>query len=89
MDIRRDAKDNESQSRPGRGKTKGGLSPQGHRAQVCAHFGWTMQYMLWGISWMQLHKMLVDQPVYEYDEDNGGAAPKTDYERFMAFNANL
>ena len=45
---------------------------------------------------MQIHKMLMDTPVYDDDDDNSegdgdrnSKAPKTDYDKFRAFNANL
>jgi len=46
---------------------------------------------------MQVHKMMVDAPHYD-DDDNSGSGtgskddagkPKSDYDKFRAFNANL
>ena len=35
---------------------------------MCAHFGWTLDYLLHGISWGTVQRMLIDAPGVE-DED--------------------
>jgi hypothetical protein len=35
---------------------------------VCAHFGWTLDYLLHGIPWGTVQRMLIDAPGVE-DED--------------------
>lgn len=43
-------------------------SPHGRRGSVCAHFGWTLDYLLHGIPWGTVQRMLIDAPGVE-DED--------------------
>lgn len=59
----------------GRGKSKGLNSPHGRRGAICAHFGWTYDYLLNGISWALVEKMMMDAP--SYDSGDG------DTERYM------
>jgi len=40
-------------------------SPYGSRGSICAHFGWTYDYLLWGIPWPIVQRMLIDAPSYE------------------------
>lgn len=42
------------------------------RGNICAHFGWTYDYLLWGIPWILVSMFIADAPGYEYDnnEDN-------------------
>lgn len=47
-------------------------SPWGRRGELCKHFGWTYEYLMWGISWLNVQLMIADQPEIEYNED----APK-------------
>lgn len=47
---------------------KGLVSPWGSRASICAHFHWTYEYLLWGISWINVELFLVDLPTFEYGE---------------------
>lgn len=36
--------------------------------QICHHFSWTLDYLLWGIDWRIVQRMLIDAP--DYDSDN-------------------
>jgi hypothetical protein len=42
-------------------------SPYGSRGQILSHFGWTWDYLHWGIKWSIVQRMLIDAPRYEYD----------------------
>lgn len=46
---------------------KGLKSPHGHRGAVCAHFGWSLDYLLHGIPWAIVKRMMVDAPAYDPD----------------------
>ena len=35
-------------------------SPWGSRAELCKTFGWTYDYLLWGINWINVNMMTVD-----------------------------
>lgn len=37
-------------------------SPHGRRGSICAHFGWTAEYLLHGIPWGEVQRMLIDAP---------------------------
>lgn len=45
-------------------------SPHGKRGSVCAHFGWTLDYLLHGISWGTVQRMIIDAPGVEDEEDS-------------------
>ena len=49
---------------------RGLKSPWGMEAAVCAHFHWTREYLLWGVSWQNVQMMLIDMPTPVYDEDD-------------------
>ena len=36
---------------------------------MCSHFHWQRDYLLWGISWVNVQLMLADMPSVDYDED--------------------
>ena len=46
-------------------------SPHGRRGAICAHFGWTYDYLLNGIAWGLVQRMMIDAPGYDYEGDNG------------------
>lgn len=33
--------------------------------QICHHFGWTLDYLLWEIDWRIVQRMLIDTPRYD------------------------
>lgn len=35
-------------------------SPWGYRGEILKIFGWTYDYLLWGISWLNVQTMLAD-----------------------------
>lgn len=37
---------------------------------MCAHFGWTLDYLLHGISWGTVQRMIIDAPGVEDEEDS-------------------
>lgn len=51
-----------------RGKQRGLNSPHGRRGAICSHFGWTYDYLMNGIAWSIVQKMMVDAPSYDMDE---------------------
>lgn len=40
----------------------------GRRGSILAHFGWTWDYLHWGIKWHLVEKMMVDAPAYKFDK---------------------
>lgn len=36
--------------------------------QICHHFGWTLDYTLWGVDWRIIQRMLIDMPSYDKEE---------------------
>lgn len=45
-------------------------SAWGSRAEILKNFGWTYDYLLWGISWLNVSLMLADGARYESEDDN-------------------
>ncbi|ASK29724.1 hypothetical protein CEY12_06220 [Chryseobacterium sp. T16E-39] len=37
--------------------------------QICHHFGWELDYLLWKVDWRIVQRMLIDSPSYESEED--------------------
>lgn len=37
--------------------------------QICHHYGWTLDYVLWGIDWRIVQRMMIDAPVYSSDDE--------------------
>lgn len=37
-------------------------SPWGYRGELLRSFGWTYDYLLWGISWANVQLMIADAP---------------------------
>lgn len=35
-----------------------------------AHFGWTWDYLLWGLPWVTIQKMMIDAPGYDYEDND-------------------
>lgn len=35
-------------------------SPWGNRGEICKTFGWTYEYLLWGINWLNVNMMMAD-----------------------------
>mgnify|MGYP003601400710 CR=1 FL=1 len=36
--------------------------------QICHHFSWTLDYLLWEIDWRIVQRMLIDAPDYDSDK---------------------
>ncbi|ADQ83083.1 hypothetical protein OKE68_11010 [Riemerella anatipestifer] len=36
--------------------------------QICHHFGWTLDYLLWEVDWRIVQRMLIDAPNYDDDK---------------------
>lgn len=47
-------------------------SAWGSRAEILKYFGWTYDYLLWGISWVNVSLMLADGARYESSDSEGG-----------------
>ena len=48
-------------------------SPWGSRGELCKNFGWTYDYLLWGISWLNVQLMVADAArIKDLDTDNNG-----------------
>ena len=52
-----------------RPRIRGLRSPWGMEGAVCSHFHRQRDYLLWGISWVNVQLMLADMPSVDYDED--------------------
>jgi hypothetical protein len=37
--------------------------------QICHHFGWELDYLLWKIDWRIVQRMLIDSPSYKSEEE--------------------
>ncbi|WP_312900248.1 hypothetical protein [Chryseobacterium taichungense] len=37
--------------------------------QLCHHFGWSLDYLLWEVDYAFLQRMLIDAPSYDYDKN--------------------
>ncbi|GAB3959022.1 hypothetical protein GCM10028805_54340 [Spirosoma harenae] len=59
---------NEAKSGKAKSRTLGPKSPYGSRGAICAHFHWSYEYLLWGIRWPILQRMLLDAPSYDVAE---------------------
>lgn len=53
-----------------RGKQYGLNSPHGRRGAICEHFGWTYDYLLHGIAWTTVQRMMIDAPSYDFNDEN-------------------
>jgi len=42
-------------------------SPWGTRGELCKAYGWTYDYLLWGISWINVNMMSADAARMETD----------------------
>lgn len=71
--IDRDAKAKQAKhdgSGSSRARTLGGRSLWGGLLDVaCAKYGWTLDYVLWGISYLNLTMMLLDAITVDYDAE--------------------
>lgn len=67
IDVRRPNNNADSD----RGKQRGLNSPHGRRGAILAHFGWTMNYLLNGIAWSVVQRMMIDAPSYDMDAADG------------------
>ena len=52
-----------------RGKQRGLNSPHGRRGALCAHFGWTYDYLMNGVAWGLVERMMIDAPSYDTDSN--------------------
>ena len=43
-------------------------SPHGRRGAICEHFGWTYDYLLHGIAWSIVQRMMIDAPLFDDGE---------------------
>ena len=61
------SKNNNAESDRGQ---RGLNSPYGRRGAICAHFGWSWDYLHNGIAWAIVQRIMVDLPSYD-SEDKG------------------
>lgn len=47
-------------------------SPWGNRGEICKTFGWTYEYLLWGISWLNVNMMMADAARLDTTEQEPG-----------------
>lgn|GEM_PF-798665 len=64
-------------TKSGRGRRTGLKSPYGHAGAILAHFHWTWDYLLWGLPWATVQKMMIDAPGYEFEDAENGDDEKT------------
>ena len=43
-------------------------SPWGSRGEICKAYSWTYEYLLWGISWLNVNMMMADAARINTDE---------------------
>ena len=68
IDVRKPDDDADSD----RARQTGLKSPYGRRGAICAHFGWTWEYLHHGIAWSAVQRIMADLPSYEVKKDNDG-----------------
>jgi hypothetical protein len=58
-------------SNTGKGKHRvtGLQSPYGRRGSICAHLGWTWDYLHHDIAWNIVQRILIDAPNADYDSE--------------------
>lgn len=44
-------------------------SAWGNRSEILKYFGWTYDYLLWGIAWINVSLMLADGARYESSDE--------------------
>ena len=52
-------------------------SPYGRRGSICAHLGWTWDYLHHGVAWAIVQRLLIDAPSISDDEDGKTAGVTT------------
>nr|DAE96379.1 MAG TPA: hypothetical protein [Caudoviricetes sp.] len=51
-------------------------SQWGYRGEILKNFGWSYDYLLWGISWLNLQTMLNDAPrIKDIQQTNADGTP--------------
>lgn len=56
--------------------------------QICHHFGWELDYLLWKIDWRIVQRMLIDAPSYESEKDKQGEGEKSKSIKITEQNAD-
>lgn len=73
-----------------RGKQRGLNSPHGRRGAICAHYGWTLDYLTNGIAWSIVQRMMIDAPSFDMDkEDEEIALTESNTENIMNYVNNM
>lgn len=63
----------------GSSRAIGGRSLWGGLLDVaCAKYGWTLHYVLWGISYLNLQMMLIDAITIDYNDENSNVIDADD-----------
>lgn len=66
-------------------------SPYGQRDSILAKYHWTLDYLLWGIKWSVVQRMLIDASRYKYSKKKDGndnyvekvKAEQSDWEKML------
>lgn len=64
------------ESEPDGGKQLGLKSPYGQLHSIVTTYHWSLDYIMWGVPWMVIQRMLIDAPRYETakkEEKKGGS----------------
>ena len=72
-----------------RGKQRGLNSPHGRRGAICAHFGWTYDYLVNGIAWGLVQRMMIDAPSYDIEIDDEIELTENNSENIMNYVNSL
>ncbi|PDP62315.1 hypothetical protein CLI79_03465 [Porphyromonas gingivalis] len=64
IDVRRQDK------HAGSDRGRGLKSPYGRRGAICAHFGWTYDYLVNSIAWSVVQRMMIDAPNYDVEDED-------------------
>lgn len=73
----------------GRGRQEGLNSPHGRRGAILAHFGWTYDYLLNGIAWSVVQRMMIDAPSYSTDTTDEIELTDKNSEEIMNYVNNM
>lgn len=65
-------------------------SPHGRRGAICQHFGWTYDYLLNGIAWGLVQRMMIDAPSYDMgDKEEDIVLTEENAQNIMNYVNNL
>lgn len=70
-------------------KVKGLNSPFGRRGAICQNFGWTWDYLLHGIAWAVVQRIMCDLPSYDSENDDDVVLTEDNADTIMNFINNM